>query len=209
MSATVIRNGRIVTAVDDYKADILMEDGRVRMIGTDLPVGEGVAEHDASGLLVLPGGVDVHTHLDWDFGPARTADTFYTGSQAGAFGGTTTIVDFAAQVKGSSPLAGLADWHERASVAAVDVGAHMILTEVNDQILVDMKSLIHDEGVTTFKLFTAYPDVLMIDDGSTSRPCAWSAATAEWCRSMPRTAMSSTCWCRRRWRPATPARSGI
>ena len=166
MSATVIRNGRIVTAVDDYKADILMEDGRVRMIGTDLPVGEGVAEHDASGLLVLPGGVDVHTHLDWDFGPTRTADTFYTGSQAGAFGGTTTIVDFAAQVKGTSPLAGLADWHERASVAAVDVGAHMIMTEVNDQALIDMKSLIHDEGVTTFKLFTAYPDLLMIDDGS-------------------------------------------
>ena len=165
MTATVIRNGRIVTAVDDYTADILMEDGRVRMIGTDLPVGEGVAEHDAAGLLVLPGGVDVHTHLDWDFGPARTADTFYTGSQAAAFGGTTTVVDFAAQVKGTSPLAGLADWHERASVAAVDMGAHMIVTEVNDQTLIDMKSLIHDEGVSTFKLFTAYPDVLMIDDG--------------------------------------------
>ncbi|MDE0387400.1 MAG: amidohydrolase family protein, partial [Rhodospirillales bacterium] len=97
MTATVIRNGRIVTAVDDYKADILMEDGRVRMIGTDLPVGDGIPEHDAEGLLVLPGGVDVHTHLDWDFGPARTADTFYTGSQAAAFGGTTTVVDFAAQ----------------------------------------------------------------------------------------------------------------
>ena len=165
MTATVIRNGRIVTAVDDYKADILMEDGRVRMIGTDLPVGDGIPEHNAEGLLVLPGGVDVHTHLDWDFGPARTADTFYTGSQAAAFGGTTTVVDFAAQVKGTSPLAGLADWHERASVAAVDMGAHMITTEVNDQTLIDMKSLIHDEGVTTFKLFTAYPDVLMIDDG--------------------------------------------
>ena len=165
MTATVIRNGRIVTAVDDYRADILMEDGRVRMIGTDLPVGEGVAAHDAEGLLVLPGGVDVHTHLDWDFGPARTADTFYTGSQAAAFGGTTTVVDFAAQVKGTSPLEGLADWHERASVAAVDMGAHMIMTEVNDQHLADMKSLIHDEGVSTFKLFTAYPDVLMIDDG--------------------------------------------
>jgi glyoxylase-like metal-dependent hydrolase (beta-lactamase superfamily II) len=86
MTATVIRNGRIVTAVDDYTADILMEEGRVRMIGTDLPVGEAVAEHDAAGLLVMPGGVDVHTHLDWDFGPARTADTFYTGSQAAAFG---------------------------------------------------------------------------------------------------------------------------
>ena len=76
---------------------------------------------------------------------------------------------FCGQVKGTSPLAGLADWHERASVAAVDMGAHMIMTEVNDQYLADMKSLIHDEGVTTFKLFTAYPDVLMIDDGQIFR----------------------------------------
>ena len=166
MAATLIRNGRIVTAVDDYVADILMEDGRVRLIGTGLPVGGDVAVHDAAGLLVLPGGVDVHTHLDWDFGPARTADTFYTGSQAAAFGGTTTVVDFAAQVRGSSPLAGLADWHERASVAAVDVGAHMVMTDVNEQTLADMKTLIHDEGVSTFKLFTAYPGVLMVDDGA-------------------------------------------
>ncbi len=166
MAATAIRNGRIVTAVDDYTADILMEDGRVRMIGRDLPLGEDVETHDASGLLVFPGGVDVHTHLDWDFGPARTADTFYTGSKAAAFGGTTTVVDFAAQVKGESPLAGLADWHERAAVAAVDMGAHMIMTDVNEQSLADMKTLMRDEGVSTFKLFTAYPDVLMIDDGA-------------------------------------------
>ena len=164
--AALIRNGRIVTAVDDYTADILMEGGRIRMIGVDLPVGGDVAVHDAAGLLVLPGGVDVHTHLDWDFGPARTADTFYTGSQAAAFGGTTTIVDFAAQSRGESPLAGLADWHARAAGAAVDVGAHMIMTDVNERTLADMKTLIRDEGVSTFKLFTAYPDVLMIDDGA-------------------------------------------
>ena len=167
--ATLIRNGRIVTAVDDYTADVLMEGGRIRMIGVDLPVGGDVAVHDAAGLLVLPGGVDVHTHLDWDFGPARTADTFYTGSQAAAFGGTTTIVDFAAQTRGESPLAGLADWHERAARAAVDVGAHMIMTDVNDRTLADMKTLIRSEGVSTFKLFTAYPDVLMIDDGAIFR----------------------------------------
>ncbi len=169
MTSTFIRNGRIVTAVDDYVADILVENGRVRMIGSDLPVSDDIPAHDASGLLVLPGGVDVHTHLDWDFGPARTCDTFYSGSQAAAFGGTTTVVDFAAQVKGASPLAGLADWHERAAVAAVDVGAHMIMTDVNDQTLIDMQSLMRDEGVTTFKLFTAYPDVLMIDDGQIFR----------------------------------------
>jgi dihydropyrimidinase len=166
MAATLIRGGRIVTAVDDYVADILAEDGRVRMIGTDLPVGGDVEVHDASGLLVMPGGVDVHTHLDWDFGPSRTCDTFGTGTTAAAFGGTTTVVDFAAQVAGESPLAGLANWHERASIAAVDVGAHMIMTDVNDQSLIDMKTLMADEGVTTFKLFTAYPGVLMVDDGA-------------------------------------------
>src|SRR2546428_7893788 len=78
MESMLIRNGRIVTATDDYRADILVEDGRVRMIGRDIPVGGDIGVHDASGLLVLPGGVDVHTHLDWDFGAARTVDTFGT-----------------------------------------------------------------------------------------------------------------------------------
>src|SRR5439155_803735 len=95
MESMLIRNGRIVTATDDYRADILVEDGRVRMIGRDIPVGGDVGVHDAGGLLVLPGGVDVHTHLDWDFGAARTVDTFGPGTRAAAFGGTTTLGDFA------------------------------------------------------------------------------------------------------------------
>ena len=82
MAATLIRNGRIVTAVDDYKADILTSDGRIHTIGMDLSVGPDVAVHDAAGLLVLPGGVDVHTHLDWEFGASRTVDTFATGTKA-------------------------------------------------------------------------------------------------------------------------------
>ena len=79
MAPVLIKNGRIVTAVDDYQADLLIEDGRIHTIGQGLVVGEHVETHDASGLLVLPGGVDVHTHLDWDFGVARTVDTFGTG----------------------------------------------------------------------------------------------------------------------------------
>ncbi|MCZ6535986.1 MAG: dihydropyrimidinase [Chloroflexi bacterium] len=166
MAPVVIKNGRIITAVDDYTADILMEEERVQTIGRDIPVGADVEVHDAAGLLVLPGGVDVHTHLDWEFGTARSADTFGTGTQAAAFGGTTTLVDFADQKRGQSPLAGLEDWHQRAQSASVDVGAHMILTDVTDQTLEDMKTLIAREGVSSFKLFMAYPGVLMVDDAS-------------------------------------------
>ncbi len=166
MPATLIKNGRIVTAADDYTADILVKDGRIHTIGTDIKAGPDVTVHDAAGLLVVPGGVDVHTHLDWDFGPSKTVDTFYTGTMAAAFGGTTTVVDFCNQNRGESPLKGLEDWHRRRANAAVDVGAHMILLDVNEQSLTDMRTLIDREGVSSFKLFMAYPGVLMVDDGA-------------------------------------------
>jgi len=169
---TLIKNAHVVTAVDNYTADILIEGNCIHTISSEIPVGEGVEVLDANGLLTLPGGVDVHTHLDWDFGVARTVDTFGSGTKAAAFGGTTTVVDFCNQTIGEgdslkvvSPLVGLEEWHGRAESACVDVGAHMILREVNDQTLVDMKTLISDEGVTSFKLFMAYPGVLMIEDG--------------------------------------------
>jgi dihydropyrimidinase len=166
MTTALIKNGRIVTAVDDYHADILVEDGRIDTIGRDIAVGGDVEVHDAGGLLVFPGGVDVHTHLDWEFGPARTVDTFGSGTQAAAFGGTTTVVDFCNQNRGESPLVGLEDWHGRAASACVDVAAHMIMLDVNPQSLADMKTLITTEGVSSFKLFMAYPGVLMLDDGA-------------------------------------------
>ncbi|HXX11313.1 MAG TPA: dihydropyrimidinase [Burkholderiales bacterium] len=166
MATTLIKNGRIVTAVDDYTADILIEGGRVQTIGKSIAPGPGVEVHDAGGLLVMPGGVDVHTHLDWEFGPSRTVDTFGTGTKAAAFGGTTTVIDFCNQTAGKSPLRGLEDWHTRRVSACVDVGAHMIMLDVNEQSLIDMKTLIDKEGVTSFKLFTAYPGVLMVDDGA-------------------------------------------
>lgn len=166
MPATLIRNGRIVTAADDYTADILVKDGRVHTIGIGIEIGPDVTVHDATGLLIFPGGVDVHTHLDWDFGPSKTVDTFYSGTMAAAFGGTTTVVDFCNQNRGESPLKGLEDWHRRRANAAVDVGAHMILLDVNEQSLADMRTLIEREGVSSFKLFMAYPGVLMVDDGA-------------------------------------------
>ena len=166
MATTLIRNGRIVTAVDDYTADIVVVDGRIQTIGKSIAVGADVKVHDANGLLVLPGGVDVHTHLDWEFGPTHTVDTFETGTKAAAFGGTTTLIDFCNQTAGKSPLAGLEDWHKRRATACVDVGAHMIMLDVNDQSLADMKTLVKRDGVTSFKLFMAYPGVLMVDDGA-------------------------------------------
>ncbi len=168
MTSCVIRNGRVATAVDCFKADVFIDKGVVRWIGRDLQVGEDVPVHDATGLLILPGGVDVHTHLDWDFGHARTADTFESGTRAAAFGGTTSLVDFCNQGE-ASPMAALEDWHERASTACIDVAAHLILKEVTDQVLVDMRDLIHREGVTSFKLFTAYPGVFMVDDAAIFR----------------------------------------
>jgi dihydropyrimidinase len=163
---TLIANASIVTAVDQYKADILIEDGRIHTIGTNLAREPGVAVHDASGFLVLPGGVDPHTHLDWDFGAARTVDTFGSGTQAAAFGGTTTVVDFSNQTRGRRLLEGLENWRRRAESACVDVSTHMIVLDVNNDILAEMETLIKREGVTSFKLFTAYPGVLMVDDGS-------------------------------------------
>ncbi len=161
----LIKNGRIVTAADDYTADIVVEGERIHTIGLDIPAAGHAEVHDAKGLLVLPGGVDVHTHLDWDFGVARTADTFGTGTKAAAFGGTTTLVDFCNQ-DGRTPQAALEDWHGRAASACIDVAAHLILTKVGEQVLIDMKSLIQRDGVSTFKLFMAYPGVLMVDDAT-------------------------------------------
>src|SRR5262245_18927525 len=161
----LVRNGRIVTATDDYTADIVVDGERIHTIGRDIPAAGHADVHDAKGLLVLPGGVDVHTHLDWDFGVARTADTFGTGTMAAAFGGTTTLVDFCNQ-DGRTPQAALEDWHGRAASACIDVAAHLILTKIDDQALIDMKSLIQRDGVPTFKLFMAYPGVLMVDDAT-------------------------------------------
>src|SRR5260370_550676 len=103
MSSIVIRNGRIVTAVDDYRADILIENERIVTIGERLEVGSHVDSHDASDLLVIPGGVDCHTHMENTFGASTTCDTFETGTRAAAFGGTTTIPDFASHHRHTSP----------------------------------------------------------------------------------------------------------
>jgi len=166
----LIKGGRIVTAVDDYVADVLLENGRIEAIGRALDVADA-AVHDAQGFLVMPGGIDAHVHMETPMGNGiETCDTFESGTKSAAFGGTTTIVDFALQSKGESPKAAL----DRRLAAAepqccVDYGFHAILTDVTDAALSELPDMVNAEGVSSIKLYMAYPDVLMVDDADIYR----------------------------------------
>jgi len=163
---TIIKNGSVVTAIDTYTADLGITNGKVSAIGKDLPVQNAGKVLDASGRLVLPGGIDVHTHLDMPFGGTTSADDFETGTRAAAFGGTTTLIDFAIQYKGQPLRQAFDTWMGKASSKAVcDYAFHCIVTDVSGGQLAEMNDLVH-EGVTSFKLFMAYPGVFMLDDGS-------------------------------------------
>src|SRR5437588_1147318 len=162
---TLIKNGTIVTAVDQYKGDLLLEGEKIALVGTSLGR-EADKTIDASGKYVLPGGIDVHTHLDMPFGGTTSADDFESGTTAAAFGGTTSIVDFAIQYKGQTLHHAWETWAKKAeSKAVIDYGFHMIITDLNDQVEREMDALVR-QGVTSFKLFMAYPGVFMLDDGS-------------------------------------------
>lgn len=170
LNSVVIRRGRIITAIDDYVADILIDGGRIVAIGIDLKVGGDIPVVDANGLHVFPGGVDVHTHMENTVGESTTCDTYESGTISAAFGGTTTIVDFAQQYPGENPRVALERVQARAEgQACVDYGMHVILTEVTDGVLSDLTHLIRHEGVTSFKMFMAYPGKLMCDDGAIFR----------------------------------------
>lgn len=164
----LIKNGRVVTAVDDYHADVFIEGETVAAIGRNLPVRPDTVI-DAAGKLVIPGGIDPHTHLDMPFGGTTSADDFESGTIAAAFGGTTTIVDFAIQQKGRSCQEGLDTWHAKADgKATIDYGFHMIVTDMPVERLPEMTRLA-EQGVTSYKLFMAYPGVLYVDDGTLYR----------------------------------------
>lgn len=170
---TLIKNGRIVTAVDDYNADILIEDEKVSVIGATLDV-EADKIIDASNKLVIPGGIDPHTHMELPFGGTSSSDDFHTGTRAAAFGGTTTIIDFAVQNKGESMIQGVDNWHKKAEgKTVIDYGFHLITTDFEDSHKAEMHKLIN-EGITSFKLFMAYPGVFLVDDATIFR--AMSAA---------------------------------
>jgi len=162
---TLIKNGTVVTAVDRYEGDVLIEDEQVALIGTAIDVAADKVI-DAAGKYVLPGGIDVHTHLDMPFGGSTSADDFQTGTIAAAFGGTTSVVDFAIQYKGQTLHHAWETWMKKAEgKAAIDYGFHMIMTDLNDQTEAEMDALVR-QGVTSFKLFMAYRGVFMLDDGS-------------------------------------------
>ena len=164
--STLIQNGTIVTAERTYEADILIEGETIKLIAPGLPADNVDKRIEARGLYVLPGGIDVHTHLDMPFGGTVSSDDFETGTRAAAFGGTTTLIDFAIQPKGTRMRDALDTWWKKADgKATVDYGLHMIVTDLPDAGLEDMDDMVN-EGVASFKLFMAYPGVLMVDDAT-------------------------------------------
>lgn len=165
---TLIKNGHIFTAVDSYIADLLIDGETIAMIGKDLSAVVGAVDKtiDATSKLVIPGGIDPHTHMDLPFGGTSSSDDFETGTRAAAFGGTTTIIDFAVQYKGQSLNEALDVWFAKAQGKAVaDYGFHMICTDLPDERLPELKGMM-DQGVSSFKLFMAYPGVFLVDDGT-------------------------------------------
>jgi dihydropyrimidinase len=168
---TLITNGTIVTAEGSHQADILIDGETIAVIGANLREQGMAADEtiDARGKYIIPGAIDVHTHMELPFGGTFAKDTFESGTRAAAFGGTTTIVDFAVQSKGKSLREGLDAWHAKAEGNAVaDYGFHMIMSDVTDDSLREMDHLV-GEGVPDFKLFTAYPGVFYSDDGAIFR----------------------------------------
>ena len=172
---TVIANGTVISATGTHLNTVVVEGERIVALldptssDHDSAITSGARVIDATDKYVIPGGVDVHTHMEMPFGGTESADTFETGSTAAAWGGTTTIIDFAIQQKGDTLHAALDRWHEKAGGhCAIDYGFHMIMTDVNDVSLKEM-SVMHDEGVTSFKLFTAYPGVLYSTDAEIFR----------------------------------------
>ncbi|SEG13381.1 dihydropyrimidinase [Actinacidiphila yanglinensis] len=169
MTRTLIRGGLVITAADEVHADVLIEGGRIAALAareSDTAAGwTADTVIDATDRYVIPGGVDAHTHMEMPFGGTVASDTFETGTRAAAWGGTTTIVDFAIQQMGGSLRAGLDAWHAKADArCAIDYAFHMIVADVNEPVLKEMDILV-EEGVTSFKLFMAYPGVFYSDDG--------------------------------------------
>jgi dihydropyrimidinase len=162
---TLIQNGTMVTATATTKADVLIEGETIKEVRAGIAP-NGATVIDASGLYVIPGGIDCHTHLDMPFGGTTSADDFETGTRAAAFGGTTSIVDFAIQARGTRMRDALDTWWKKAEGrACIDYGLHMIVTDLGHCGLEDMDDMVR-EGVASFKLFMAYPNVLMVDDAT-------------------------------------------
>jgi dihydropyrimidinase len=163
---TLIRGGTIVTATDAYVSDVGIVGGKISVIGLNLPAEGAGKVIEARGMLVMPGGIDVHTHLDMPFGGTTSADDFESGTVAAAYGGTTTLIDFAIQYKGQTLRHAFDTWMKKADgKAVIDYSFHCIITDIAGAQLDEIKAFVR-EGVPTFKLFMAYPGVFMLDDAS-------------------------------------------
>jgi len=162
--SVLIKNGRVVTATDNFVGDVLIEGETIAAVGKDLALSANEVI-DARGMLVMPGGIDPHVHLDMPFMGTFSSDTHETGTRAALFGGTTTVIDFVLQKQGHSLREALAEWNSRAQGTAVgDYSFHMAVTDYNDQTKDEIKTMVEKEGITSFKTFMAYKGALMIDD---------------------------------------------
>jgi dihydropyrimidinase len=162
----LIQNGTVVTADETFAADVLIEGTTISELRENIRADAAHEVVDATGMLIFPGGIDVHTHLDMPFGGTVSSDDFETGTRAAAIGGTTTIVDFAIQARGTRMRDALDNWWKKAEgKACIDYGLHMIVTDLSGAGLEDMDDLVA-EGVASFKLFMAYPNALMVDDAT-------------------------------------------
>jgi dihydropyrimidinase len=167
----LIQGGTVLSPSGASRADVLVEDERITAVTAPGLFGADAVDEvlDAKGKYVMPGGIDAHTHMEMPFGGSSSSDTFSTGTTAAAWGGTTTIIDFAVQAKGTSLLSTLDKWHEKAEGnCAIDYGFHMIVSDVNDTTLKEMETCI-GSGVTSFKMFMAYPGVFYSTDGEILR----------------------------------------
>ncbi len=170
MKSLLIKNAHIVTATDQYEADIYVENETIHAIGKDLCASSSAAKAatqviDAKGAYVFPGGIDAHTHMDLPFMGTSSSDDFESGTLAGLHGGTTTIIDFAIQTQGSSLNAALNQWHEKADGKSVgDYAFHMAVTDFNPKTRAEIKEIVEKKGISSFKVFMAYKGALMVDD---------------------------------------------
>ncbi|MFV0411798.1 MAG: amidohydrolase family protein, partial [Oscillospiraceae bacterium] len=157
MENILIQNAQIATSADVFDGDVLLQEGKIAKIGSRLAAPEGTRVIDATGKILMPGGVDVHTHFDLDVGFTRASDDFYTGTVAAAFGGTTTVVDHMAFGPKNCRLTRQPkEYHKLARRAVIDYGFHGVIQHVNEEVLEDMKLLRDEEGITSFKIYLTY-----------------------------------------------------
>jgi dihydropyrimidinase len=175
--SVLIKGGRVITAADDYVADLFVEDERISLIGESLDI-QADRTIDADGKYVLPGGVDPHTHLDMPFGGTVTIDDVESGQTSAAFGGTTTHVDFIIQPPGASFGEALEEWRAKANgKQVIDMGYHMAVTDLKEGGTLEELATLPDQGITSYKLFMAYKGALMVDDETLFRTMEVAAET--------------------------------